>query len=139
MEMEMDCVTSSANLNLNAMNFAFLCSNTSKWNFLIASPIHLELKIRSRCKRRDYHCAVDDDDVVNLVCELLKIFCEMGDDAGDDEITDVLLKTLPESRKMSMRRSLFTRLPLIDVILSRQVLSNGFHAKSQLSRLGVCW
>lgn len=66
------------------------------------------------------HCAVDDD-VVNLVCELLKILCEIGDDAGDDEITDVLLNSLPVSRKMSIRRSLFIRLPLIDVILSRHV------------------
>lgn len=70
----------------------------------------------------NYHCAVDDDDdVFDLVCDLLKIFCEIGDDAGDDEITDVLLKSLPESRKMSMRRSLLIRLPLIEVILSRHV------------------
>jgi hypothetical protein len=62
---------------------------------------------------------VDDDDV----CELLSsTFCEIGDDdASCGEITDVLLNSLPGSRKMSIRRSLFTRLPFIDVILSRHV------------------
>jgi len=67
------------------------------------------------------HCCAfdDDDDVVNFVCEL----CETGDEASDggDEITDVLLKSLPGSRKMSMRRSVLMRLPLMDVILSRHV------------------
>lgn len=66
------------------------------------------------------HCAIYDD-VGNLFCELLELLCEIGDDAGDDEITDVLLNSLPVSRKMSIRRSLLIRLPLIDVILSRQV------------------
>lgn len=65
------------------------------------------------------HCAVDDD-VGSFFCELLEL-CEIGDDAGDDEITDVLLNSLPVSRKMSIRRSLLIRLPLIDVILSRHV------------------
>lgn len=83
--------------------------------------INSKLRADADVKRRDYHCAVDDDDVVNLVCELLKILCEMGDDVGDDEITDVLLNSLPESRKISMRRSLLMRLPLMDVILSRHV------------------
>lgn len=78
-------------------------------------------------------CADDSDDG-SLVCEL----CDNGDVFNADEITDVLLKSLPGSRKMSILRSLFTRLPLIDVILSRQVKSNGFHAKSQKSRSFVC-
>lgn len=69
-----------------------------------------------------HYCAVDDDDVVKGGdCELLRTaLCEIGDDA-DDEITDVLLNRLPGSRKISIRRSLFCRLLLIDVILSRQV------------------
>lgn len=80
--------------------------------------MNLPAAIRSRW---DYHCADDDDDVVNLVCELLERLCEIGVDAGGDESTDVLLNSLPVSRKMSMRRSLLMRLPLSDVILSRHV------------------
>lgn len=67
----------------------------------------------------DYDDVVDD--VNDLVCDLLRLCCEIGDDVGCEEITDVLLNSLPVSRKMSMRRSLLMRLPLIDVILSRHV------------------
>lgn len=82
--------------------------------------------IKQKIHRKFHYCALDDDDVVKEGdCELLRTaLCEIGDDADDDcddEITDVLLNRLPGSRKISIRRSLFCRLLLIDVILSRHV------------------
>lgn len=47
------------------------------------------------------------------------------------EVQQVRIFSLPGSRNISIRRSLFTRDPPIVFTLSRQVQSKGFQAKSQ--------